>query len=388
MKNSFRFMTFALISLGLSSGTARAQPATDVVTFTGMCDASGAVPVGPHQFVVADDEDNILRVYDATRGGPPLHALDVSMDLPLRKTPGPKRVVRADGALKKPKRAPESDLEAATRLEGHAYWLTSHGRNSSGKMHPARFILFATTIPRPGEPAGVLGRPYTGLLEDLIAAEALRPFDLGAAAARAPKEVGGFNVEGLTAMPDGKGMYIGFRNPIPKGRALLVPLENPREVMAGARARLGAPVLLDLGGQGIRSLSWWRGQYLIAAGHHAEGGISRLFTWDGRGVPRALNIDLRGFNVEAFFTPEERDRILVFSDDGGADIGGTPCKELKDVSQKRFRGRWLTIPPAAPTSASAQRLGLGGSVARVPEATAPGFRVDDLARAPSAGAVR
>jgi hypothetical protein len=332
--------------------TASAEPArADTVTFTGMCDASGAVPVGPRTFVVADDEDNILRVYDAERGGAPLHALDLSMDLPLGKTRTPKKVVRADGAVKKPKRAPESDLEAATMLGDHAFWLTSHGLKSSGKMHPARFILFATTVPRAGQQAGILGRPYTGLLQDLLAAPAMRPFDLAAAAERVPKDEGGFNVEGLTAMPDGKGMYIGFRNPIPKGRALLVPLENPREVLGGARAKLGAPVLLDLGGQGIRSLSWWRGQYLIAAGHYADGGVSRVFTWDGRGSPRPVDADLRGLNIEAFFTPEDRDQILVFSDDGNADVGGTPCKELKDPAQKRFRGRWLTVPSRASTSA-------------------------------------
>src|ERR1041384_1457792 len=46
------------------------------LTFTGMCDASGAVPLDDHLFAVADDEDNVLRVYDADRGGSPLGAAD------------------------------------------------------------------------------------------------------------------------------------------------------------------------------------------------------------------------------------------------------------------------------------------------------------------------
>src|SRR5690606_15608234 len=35
------------------------------VEFEGACDASGAVPVDEMHFAVADDEDNVLRVYDA-----------------------------------------------------------------------------------------------------------------------------------------------------------------------------------------------------------------------------------------------------------------------------------------------------------------------------------
>lgn len=63
-------------------------------------------------------------------------------------------------------------------------------------------------------------------------------------------------------------LFIGFRNPIPGGRALIAPLSNAAELVveAGATARFGEPLLLDVGGQGIRSLSRWRGSYLIVAG--------------------------------------------------------------------------------------------------------------------------
>jgi hypothetical protein len=296
------------------------------VVFSGMCDASGAVPVGPRLFAVADDEDNVLRVYDAEAGGAPLQAVDVSSDLPLGK---PK------------KKSPESDIEAATRLGNDAFWLTSHGLNSSGKALPARFIFFATSVPQLNQPVTVVGTPYVRLLDDLLASEALRPFDLAAAAERAPKEPGGFNIEGLTAMPKGEAVYIGFRNPIPQGRALLVTLLNPREVVNGTPAKLGPPKLLDLGGLGIRSLSLWRGRYLIAAGSYASAGASRLYAWDGESAPAPLPIDLNGFNAEAFFTPEERDDILLLSDDGSRLVDGVECKKLKASAQKTFRGRWL-----------------------------------------------
>lgn len=315
------------------------------VAFSGMCDASGAVPLGPRLFAVADDEDNVLRIYDAEVGGAPLHAVDMSPELPLRK---PKKG-KKDGlptSQEAPKKSPESDLEAATRLGDQAFWITSHARNSSGKVQPARFIFFGTSLPRKDEPIPLVGAPYVRLLEDLLASEALRPFDLAAAAERGAKEPGGLNIEGLTATPDNDALYLGFRNPIIEGHALVVSLQNPRGVLEGEPAALGPPVLLDLGGLGVRSLSWWRGQYLIAAGSFSDGGASRLYTWDGNNKPEAIPVDLAGFNAEAFFTPEERDHILILSDDGSRLVGDTECKRLKDPTQKTFRGMWLQVKPA------------------------------------------
>src|SRR5687767_126916 len=93
----------------------RSAPPTEVV-FEGMCDASGAVALSAQRMIAADDEDNVLRVYDVDRGGAPLATADVSaaLGLPLK---GKKRPHH-----------PEVDLEAATRLGDRAYWLTSHGR--------------------------------------------------------------------------------------------------------------------------------------------------------------------------------------------------------------------------------------------------------------------
>ncbi|MFP2933313.1 hypothetical protein ACLESO_50840 [Pyxidicoccus sp. 3LG] len=59
------------------------------IVFEGMCDASGAVALGGELFVVGDDEDNVLRVYDARRGGAPVQRVDLSPDLelPIKKKP-------------------------------------------------------------------------------------------------------------------------------------------------------------------------------------------------------------------------------------------------------------------------------------------------------------
>jgi hypothetical protein len=47
------------------------------------------------------------------------------------------------------------------------------------------------------------------------------------------------------------------RNPIPGKRALLVPLENPEEVVDGRAAKLGTPILLPLGGLGVRNIEYF-----------------------------------------------------------------------------------------------------------------------------------
>jgi hypothetical protein len=331
----FKRMTPFTLALFLTLAAAAAPAST--VEFIGMCDASGAVPLAGGRFVVADDEDNVLRVYDADRGGAPLQAVDVSpaLDLPRKK------------------KTPEADLEAATRVGDRALWLTSHGRNSKGKPQPARLQFFATSLPEKGRPMTPVGKPYHGLLQDLLEAPALARFGLREAEGRSPKEPGGLNIEGMTARPDDKSVIIGFRNPVPREGALLVPILNPLEMMDGQRARLGTPTLLDLGGRGVRSISFWRGRYLIVGGGIASEAESALFTWDGtarvaRPVP-GLRLD--GWNPEAFASFEDRDRILLLSDDGTRLLDGEPCKKLKDPGRKRFRGRWVEVPAASASAA-------------------------------------
>lgn len=304
-----------------------------------MCDASGAVPLTDKLFAVGDDEDNVLRVYDASRGGAPIFAVDVSSGLHIKA-----KKKKKDPS--KPGKTPESDIEAATRVGELAFWITSHARNSSGKLKQERLRFFATTAPKQGSELQVVGAPYEHLLDDLMADSRFAAFDLAAAAERAPKEPGGLNIEGLTERVGG-GVFIGFRNPTPQGKALLFALHNPEQVVRGQRPVFGDPLLIDLGGLGIRSLTRWRGRYLIVAGHYAGGAASQLFAWNGTDAPERLpDVEFRQLNPEGFFTPETRDEIMVLSDDGALTIDGVECKRLKDASKKRFRGVWVSVPPS------------------------------------------
>lgn len=318
-----------------SNSAAPGPAAAGELVFEGMCDASAAVPLGRTSFVVADDEDNVLRAYDVTRPGPPVWSVDVSNDIGVSSKPAKQG--------KPAKAPPEADIEAATRLGELAFWMTSHGRSSKAKLKPERFKLFATTLPGPGESPQlrVVGKAYGALLDDLLAHPPLAAFHLREAAELAPKAPGGLNLEGMTARREG-GVWIGFRNPIPAGKALLIPLLNPEQLLEGGRASLGEPRLLELGGLGVRALSLHAGRYLILAGGYASDPGAQLYEWDGAGQPRSVAArELDGLTPEGFFTPPGSDELLVLSDDGSVVIDGQPCKDLPDAARKHFRARWL-----------------------------------------------
>jgi hypothetical protein len=360
VRASLGLAVLALVGCGDPSG-ATASDAPGVpgeVLFSGICDASAAVALTQRLFAVADDEDSILRIYDADRGGEPVRTVDLAETLFPRddaerrkrrdekQAKKKKRDAGADGVSpeRRPRRAPESDIEAAARLGDVAYWMTSHARNREGKRKDARLLFFATTATDGSEDLRPVGQGYPQLLEDLLADARYARFELAAASELAPKDTGGLNLEGLGERPEG-GLWIGFRNPIPDGKALLAPLLNPERIVLGERARLGEPILLELGGLGIRSLARWRGHTWIVAGSHAEGGDARIFRWDGRASPTPVGgLDLSGFNPEGFFAREDRDEILLLSDDGAIERDGEECKRLDEPGDKSFRGRWIALP--------------------------------------------
>lgn len=329
--------TALLTALGMPLyGQALTVEAESTVTFRGMCDASGAVPLSDSLFMVADDEDNILRVYNADTGGEPVQTFNLATKLQQKLQ-----------AVDKPSSAgdldDELDLEAATKVDGVSYWLTSHARNKKGKQKTERFQLIALSHDAKLDKVEVIGQPFGDLLQAMTEHDGFAPYKLGEASARAAESAGAVNIEGMTARFD-TGVYIGFRNPVPRGKALLVGLDNPEGVARGEAAKLTAPAELDLAGLGIRGLSSWQGVYIIAAGDVDSGRQSALYSWAGvNASAQKMQVDLpQDFNPEAFFTPENRKGFLVLSDDGALEMQGKKeCKKLKNPAEKSFRGLWL-----------------------------------------------
>ena len=76
------------------------------------------------QFVVANDEDNVLRIYREGRTAAPVSALDLSE------------------FLKSDPKHPEADIEAAARIGNRIYWIASHGTNSEGELRSGRPVSY------------------------------------------------------------------------------------------------------------------------------------------------------------------------------------------------------------------------------------------------------
>lgn len=184
-----------------------------------------------------------------------------------------------------------------------------------------------------------VGTPYTNLVADLAREPKLAPFRLQHAAQLKPKARGGLNIEALTDTPEGM-LLIGFRNPVPQDRALLVPLLNPNEVLAGASAQFGNPILLDLGGFGLRGIGSTRSGYYLIAGPAQGDGESRLFFWrGGEAVPELVSsVTVAGLNPEGvcFHDSNNRPDFLVLSDDETRTLHGKDCRDLP-ASERQFR---------------------------------------------------
>jgi hypothetical protein len=219
-------------------------------------------------------------------------------------------------------------LEGAARIGDRIYWIASHSRSKKeGKVEPTRQVLFATKVTGvDGETRlELVGKPFKGLQNALIYDGRLMSFELAEAAKKNPEELGGLNIESLCA--DGDALLIGFRNPVPGGKALLVPLKNPAAVIdSGASPMLGGPMLLDLNGLGIRDMARWGEEFIIVAGDFRdrkaeEAQPSRLFQWSGKSgdAPTSLDCDFGDLNPQGVVVYDDgaEPRLQLLSDDGG-----------------------------------------------------------------------
>lgn len=309
--------------------------ASQAAKYGGICDASAAVALDANRFMVADDEHNILQIYDKNSPGKKPQSVNLRSIFP--------------GEIKDAKGS-EIDIEGAAVLGNKIFWIGSHGTNKDAEPRPERQRLFAISVkPGAGEEFVVerAGKIYTTLLTDLEKDERFKKYGIGAAKKIQPKGIGGLSIEGLAATPNGS-LLIGFRNPliggkmqngrIVGGKALLVTLTNPLDVIQGKAAQFDSPIELDLGGYGIRSIeSRTKDEYLIVAGPYHENDAtpreeSRLYRWAGKTVA-PIDVKLDDLNVEAaFFYPNDSKQVELLSDDGNKKCTG-------------FRSRLVRVEP-------------------------------------------
>lgn len=290
----------ALLSLVGLAGCGPLTGAPPSASHPGIANASAVAMLDARHMAVASDESNVLLVYAVDDETPASARLDLSQHA---------------GVYGK---SLEIDLEGGARVGDRIYWIGSHGRNKDGKPRPNRQRLMATKVVVDDGKARLVpeGRPYSNLLNELLADPRYEPLGLRRAAAN-PPEQNGINIEGLGATAEG-GLLIGFRSPLVDGKALLVPLLNPAEVVEGGRAKLGDPILVDLGGLGVRDLVWSGKEHFIIGGGVKGAAKARLFRWAGGKAEEVKGTGFKHFNPEALTTvgTGSEAELLVLSDDG------------------------------------------------------------------------
>lgn len=295
------------------------------VQYEGLCDASAAIALNANKFIVADDENNVLKIYDKNVLGKPLQIVPLS-------TIFPGEIQDGDDL--------EIDLEGAAELDGKIFWIGSHSTSKKGKLRPARHRLFALQIKPEANgnfATNRVGKIYTTLVADIEKDTRFNKYNFPEAKTITPKDIGGLSIEGLAATPEDN-LLIGFRNPLSGGKAekngrlvgghaLLVKLLNPLEVIEGKEAKFGDPIELDLNGYGIRSIELHnKKEYLIVAGpYHENLGAedqkreeSRLYLWSDNKPNWLENIRLNDLNIEAafFYPQDDQTQVELISDDG------------------------------------------------------------------------
>ncbi|OCR02748.1 hypothetical protein BCD67_17930 [Oscillatoriales cyanobacterium USR001] len=337
---------------------------------TGTSDASTAIAIDSNLMLVGDDEDQTIRLYDRNNSGLPLKTFDFTSNLAL---------TQLSGGIPR-----EVDIEASTRSGDRIYWLGSHSNASSGSSRPNRYRVFATDISGSGSATNLnfVGK-YDNLRTDLLNWDSTNVhgkganyygFTASAASGIIPESTdgSGFNIEGLTLAPNGTTAYLGFRAPISpannRTKALIVPVTNFTSLVTGAAstATFGAPIELDLGGRGIRSIDRnANNQYVIIAGPaDSDTGTPpkdfRLYTWTGNAsdAPQVRSANLTALNSKGSFESivevpsnlTETSSIELLVDNGDTVWYGDNVisKELTQDNFQKFRSDTVILG-AAPT---------------------------------------
>lgn len=323
-------------------------------TTSGLSDASAVVALDPIYMLVADDESSVLRVYPRA-GGAAVKEWDAGAALGV---------------------SGELDLEGGARIGNQIFFTSSLSNKKNGTVEASRAWVFALDVSGSGAATSLsLAAKRGDLRAQLIAWDNANGHGKGAAyyglqastTGLPPERVDGFSIEGLTVSPDDSWLWFGFRAPqVPtaaRAKALIVPVRRS-DFFTAATPTFGAPIELNLGGRGIRSIDKIGSQYLIVAG--PAGGASddvpadfRLYRWSGQAAdaPVELGNDLdplraaTGGSFESLLAASSSTGscVLLVQDNGDTLWPGEtqPSKDLPAARQRFQAQRVLLADPQA-----------------------------------------
>lgn len=324
---------------------------------TGIADASAAIALDDNYMIIANDESNLLYVYNRSQSGLPIKTYDFNQSNILGLTDG------STGNWK------EVDVEAGVKsiaTTGKIYWLGSMSNSSSFNDKPNRNRLFAVTATGTGAATAFADAGhYNNLRQRLITWGDANGFDFSTSAADGmdPKLIDGFNVEGMVFAPDNTTMYIGFRAPLEptasRTKAVIAPIQNFETWFnsgPSGNPTIGAPIQLNLGGRGIRDMiRLSNGIYIILAGNYDNTPLNgAVYRWTGN--PADAPIELSSFgitsrNAEAAIQINESgiislDKLQIITDNGSDDLynDGSEAKDLAQSNYKKFGSEVIISP--------------------------------------------
>lgn len=337
-------------SISLELAVSNAYSTTDVADYyhTGFADASAAIAIDSNYVFVADDETNLISLYNRKASGAAIYSFDAGAHVSLEESDG------------------EIDIEAAfisPTNPNRIYWLSSQGNSKKGNVKADRDRVFATDIVGIGANATLsfVGY-YKGLRSKVIAWGDANGYNLTDAAAdgEIPKEIDGYNIEGAEMAPDGTTLYIGFRAPYvntsTRNKALICPLKNFETWFNGGSVSgsptFNTPIELNLGTRGIRDMRKnASNQYIIIAGSYDATDNFALYSWNGNSAtaPVNLNVNLTNLKPEAIAevpaSLASGFQIQLISDVGGDDIynEGAEQKDNATPVYKKFVSSYFNV---------------------------------------------
>lgn len=228
--------------------------------FFNIFEPSGATTMPDGKILIVEDESsvNVLKLVELEEDNNVVEIGNLHM---------PKKIKKA---FKKG----IQDIEALTSDENTVFAATSHTLTKTSKQKKEREKLVMFTY----EDESIKDfHTYGNLKKDLIASYP-ELFENTFFTANS------INIEGLCFEKKSGNLLIGFRAPVIEGQAIVIGIENPREIFLNdEQPRFTKPITLNLNGMGIRDLTYdskKEGYWIIAGGSNDRNGNFQLWFWD------------------------------------------------------------------------------------------------------------
>jgi len=230
--------------------------------FYNIFEPSGATTMPDGKVLIVEDErsENPIRMLDVKDSGDVVEIGNIYIDKKIKKI-FKKRV---------------EDLEAITSNGNTVYAITSHSLNKSHKRKSSREKLISFVYDD--------GKMRDFHIYDTLKDDLYKNYiDFFKNSIFGIEDI---SIEGLSVDANNSNLLIGFRSPVIDGKAIIIGIQNPQEVMLEKeKPKFSKPVSLNLNGLGIRDITYdsqKNGYWIIAGGSNDRNFNFQLWFWDNK----------------------------------------------------------------------------------------------------------